>query len=88
MIFGQCQDIVASNSELDLTQKIWFRQIVLFRAGPAIYPGVDIHSNVDTHLDVDVHFVCGIVWPLNRSAFERRVICYCWGGVVIFCVWG
>ena len=36
MIIGQYRDITASKSELALTPKIWFPQIVLYRAGPSV----------------------------------------------------
>ena len=36
MIIGQYRDITASKSELALTPKIWFLQIVLYRAGPSV----------------------------------------------------
>ena len=43
-------------------------------SGVDITSDVDIHSDVDTHLGANVHFECGIVWPLNHPAFERRMI--------------
>ena len=36
MIFRQYQDIAASKSELALTPKVWFPQILLYRAGPSV----------------------------------------------------
>ena len=60
-------------SDVDIGLGVDIRSDVDIHPGVDIYPGVDIHSDVDTHLGVNVHFECGIVWPLNRSAFERRV---------------
>ena len=34
--FGQYRDIAASKSELALTPKIWFPQIVFYCAGPSV----------------------------------------------------
>ena len=51
------------------------------------YLDVDISSDVDScfHVcsDVDIHLVCEFTWLLNHTVSGRRVICYCWDGVVL-----